>query len=152
MSHAIGGERPKRPEDLQSPILREHGRDAAQHCFRRCYETWPELDEKFGERGRRYVAEDAYWHLEHLDAALAVDSPSVFASYADWLTSMLRSRGVGPDQVAGAFGFLAESLGTVPCPPADAAQLAALLGILRDNQARIQAIAQAPETTSAEGP
>src|SRR5689334_6955256 len=108
MGNLIGGEKPLSPSNLCSPTLRRHGRAAAQHCFHRCYETWPWLDERFGARGRQHVAEDAYWHLEHLDAALEADEPRIFADYADWIAGLLEARGIGREQVSGAFGFLAE--------------------------------------------
>jgi hypothetical protein len=137
MPEMAGGERPRRPSQLSSPILRRHGREAAAHCFRRCYETWPELDARYGEWGRQFVAEDAFWHLEHLDAAIEVEDPAVFADYADWVTGLLGARGIGPEQVAGAFGFLAEALEKVACPAAQETHRERLVAVLRDNQARI---------------
>ena len=53
MGDLIGGERPLPPSKLRSPTLRKHGRAVAAHCVRRCYESWPWLDERFGARGRR---------------------------------------------------------------------------------------------------
>ena len=70
MADTIGGASPLPPEKLRSPVLRAHGREVAAHCFRRCYETWPGLNARYGARGREHVARDAFWHLEHLDAAV----------------------------------------------------------------------------------
>src|SRR5690349_9199480 len=110
MGDLIGGERPLHPSRLRSPTLRAVGRQAAAHCVRRCYEVWPDLSERYGARGRQHAGANALWHLEHLDAAIAAGEPGIFADYADWLTGLLEARGVGRDQVAGAFGFLAEAL------------------------------------------
>src|SRR4051794_8209849 len=99
MPEISDGERPMPPSQLGSPILRRQGRRAAAHCLRRCYETWPDLDAQYGARGRQFVAEDAFWHLEHLDAAVGAGAPAAFAEYADWLTGLLSARGVGPEQV-----------------------------------------------------
>jgi hypothetical protein len=137
MDDLIGGEQPLPPSKLRSPILRAHGRAAAEHCFRRCYETWPWLDERYGTRGRQHTAADAFWHLEHLDAALAAGEPRIFAEYADWLTGLLEARGMGRELVAGAFGFLAESLEGADCRATQEAHRRALIAVLRDNQARL---------------
>src|SRR3954465_15177579 len=140
MPDLIGGERPRLPSQLTSPVLRRHGRVAVAHCFRRCYETWPELNARYGERGRQFIAQDALWHLEHLDAAVEIADPAIFAQYADWVTGLLQARGVGAEQVAGAFGFLAEALAAVDCPAGQQAHRDELIALLRDNQVRILAM------------
>ena len=134
----IGGERPRRPSQLRSPLLRKYGRDVAAYCFRRCYETWPGLVERFGEKGRQHAARDAFWHLEHLDEAVAAGEPGIFADYADWLAGVLESRGIGRAQLAGAFGFMAEALEGVACPPNGEGHRGELVGILRENEARLR--------------
>lgn len=151
MSDTFGGERPLPPTQLSSPLLRSHGRAMADHCFRRCYETWPEMDQRFGARGRHHIIQDAYWHLEHLDAAAMAGEPAIFAEYADWLVGLLEARGIGREQVAGAFGFLAEALGAAECPADREAHRAELLAMLRDNRGRILAAtkaASAPEVSA----
>jgi hypothetical protein len=145
MSDLIGGEQPLPPSKLRSRTLRRHGRKAAAHCVRRCYETWPWLHERYGARGRQHVAADAFWHLEHLDAAVAAGEPRVFADYAGWLAGLLEARGIGRDQVAGAFGFLAEALEGAACPASQEAHRQALIAILRDNQAFVLVPAPAPQ-------
>ena len=137
MGDMIGGERPLSPSKLRSPLLRAHGRELAACCFRRCYESWPELDQRYGARGREHVAEDALWHLEHLDAAADAGEPRIFAEYADWLAGLLEARGIGREQVAGAFGFLADAIEGVDWPASREAHRAELVAILRDNQTRI---------------
>lgn len=109
----------------------------AAECYRRCYEAWPDLETRYGTRGRQFVAEDALWHLEHLDAAVEAGEPSVFAEYADWLTGLLGARGIRPEQVAGVFGFLAEALEALACPNSREHHRRALVAVLRENQARI---------------
>lgn len=144
MGDLIGGEQPLPPSKLRSPTLRAQGRKAAAYCLRRCYETWPELDERHGARGRQHTAMDAFWHLEYLDAAVAAVEPRIFSDYADWLTGLLEARGIGREQVAGAFGFLAESLEEAACSATGEAHKRALISILHDNQARLLATAPAP--------
>jgi hypothetical protein len=109
----------------------------ARFCFERIYSTWPELDQQYGERGRRLTAEDNFWHLEYLDGAVAAGEPRLFADYADWLVGLLVSRGLGQEHVAGAFGFLADGLEAVDCPASQETHRRALIETLRSNQRRV---------------
>ncbi|MGE5756288.1 MAG: B12-binding domain-containing protein [Planctomycetaceae bacterium] len=142
---SYGGERPVRPDALESPLLRVHGDDVARYCFDHCYATWPGLDERYRARGRHYTAEDNYWHLEHLDAAVASGEEGAFADYADWLVGLLSARGMERAHVAGAFGFLAEALERVGCPPAEEGHRQELIRLLRANQDRISGAPPAAE-------
>ncbi len=105
-----GGSRPKPPGELRSPVLRRYGQAAAEASSTRIYQTWPELADLYGERGRRLAAEDNYWHLSFLDASFAVGDAGHFERYADWLLRFLTARGLVAEHIAGAFGFLADAL------------------------------------------
>ncbi len=132
------GTRPKPPQELRSTVLRRHGLTAADHSFRRIYETWPELDERYGERGRQFTAEDNHWHLTFLDTAAALNDPAHFFQYADWLVSFLVPRGLIPTHVAGAFRFLAESLEHADITPGERDHRAKLVGMLSDAAERVE--------------
>ncbi|HEX8202341.1 MAG TPA: hypothetical protein VF590_17820 [Isosphaeraceae bacterium] len=134
-----GGEKPLPPSRLRSPLLRAHGAAVARYCFRKCYETWPELEARYGPRGRHFVAQDNYWHLEHLDTAAELHAPEIFEDYADWLVGLLRARGVEGEQLAGTFGFLAEGLAGIACKPQQEEHRGELIALLRAGQARASA-------------
>ncbi len=112
-----GGTRPKPPSDLRSPVLRRHGQAASEASFTRIYQTWPELADRYGEKGRQLTAEDNLWHLSFLDASFAVGDVTHFQRYADWLLRFLSARGMGAEHVVGAFGFLADALETAEVGP-----------------------------------
>ena len=63
------------------------------------YAGMPELLARHGERGRVKCLQDMHYNLEHLAPAVALDDPSLFARYAEWLRDMLGARGVGVDEV-----------------------------------------------------
>ena len=132
-----GGTQPKPPSELRSPVLRAHGHAVAQRSVGRIYEAWPELLERYGERGRSLTAEDNHWHLNFLDAAVALQEPARFERYADWLLAFLGPRGLGPQHVAGVFGFLAEGLADVAVAPEQETHRQALVDLLKQTGARI---------------
>ncbi len=132
-----GGTRPKPPAELRSPVLRRHGVAAAESSLRRIYETWPELGDQYGERGRSLTAEDNYWHLNFLDVAVELNYAPHFDRYADWLVSFLGPRGLGPHHVAGAFGFLADALESADVVPDHAEHRRRLIAQLRSTASRI---------------
>lgn len=126
-----GGTKPKTPSELRSPVLRRVGAGVAEACAERLYATWPGLVERYGERGRRFTAEDNLWHLNFLDVAVTLDDPGHFERYANWLVRFLGPRGLTPDHIAGAFGFLADGLADAECPAAHEAHRQSLVDLLR---------------------
>lgn len=63
------------------------------------YAADPTLLERFGESGRAKCLQDMHYALEHLAPAVALDDPSLFASYVRWLESLLAARGIGSRHV-----------------------------------------------------
>ncbi len=63
------------------------------------YEARPDMLATYGETGRAKCLQDMHYNLEHLAAAVAVGAPSLFVRYVDWLVSLLRARGIPPDDV-----------------------------------------------------
>jgi hypothetical protein len=135
-----GGTRPKPPTELRSPVLRDFGAAIAKACVEQIYATWPDLLDRYGERGRQFTAEDNFWHLNFLDAAVALGDPEHFRRYATWLLEFFAPRGLGPEHVAGAFQFLAEGLAAAEVPPEQEGHRQELIEVLRDTGARIRAL------------
>lgn len=128
---------PRRPYQLQSSLLRRHGAAIAQECFERAYATWPELEQRFGQRGRHHTAEDNFWHLDHLDTAVSAGAPEVFTEYTDWLVGLLLARGLGRHHIAGVYDFLAQSLDRIACPPRQESHRRELVHLLQQNRDRV---------------
>ncbi|MDT8862055.1 hypothetical protein N0O92_17735 [Alkalihalobacillus sp. MEB130] len=58
------------------------------------YEAYPELEEKFGERGKVKCKEDNEHHFNYLETAFLLNQPKIFTDYAIWLNNVLVSRGM----------------------------------------------------------
>jgi hypothetical protein len=114
-----GGTHAPRPETYATPYLREHSDFLAHDATRRFYERWPELVERYGERGRQHTYDDQFWHLSTMDAALQAGSPQLFTEYVAWLRGFLAGRGMGDDIAKANFTFFREALGTLPAEGRD---------------------------------
>jgi MerR family transcriptional regulator, light-induced transcriptional regulator len=68
--------------------------ELAKAITARLYAAMPELDAKYGERGRAKCLEDMRYNIEHLAPAVALRSPAMFAGYAQWLGELLQARGI----------------------------------------------------------
>jgi hypothetical protein len=84
-----------------------------ESCVARLYESWPELETRFGDHGRALTAEDCHWHLNYLDVALSLGDLASFHRYVEWLVRFLTPRGVEPSMIAGALVGLADALDEV---------------------------------------
>lgn len=58
------------------------------------YEAYPDLWERFGEKGFIHTEKDNHHHLDHLETAFSMDDEAIFLDYTKWLESVLLSRGV----------------------------------------------------------
>ena len=74
------------------------------------YDRYPELDEKYGEAGRKKCYEDNIHHFNYLESAADVGESKVFSDYALWLNSVLVSRGMKSDHLIVNFNCIKESL------------------------------------------
>lgn len=66
----------------------------AEDVVKRAYELEPELNDRYGERGRAFYLEDTHHHLDYLSQAVAVAQPLLFTEYISWAKAMLSARNV----------------------------------------------------------
>lgn len=78
------------------------------------YVKYPELDEKFGERGRQKCYEDNVYHFQYLETSAGLGSAKVFTDYALWLNSVLVSRGMSTDHLIDNFRSIITALEAYP--------------------------------------
>ncbi|KML34171.1 hypothetical protein [Rossellomorea marisflavi] len=74
------------------------------------YKRYPELQDRFGEEGRRKCREDNVHHFNYLQSAADVGEEKVFVDYAVWLNSVLVSRGMKPDHLIDNFVCIQEAI------------------------------------------
>ncbi|MBL0388229.1 hypothetical protein JJB07_16570 [Tumebacillus sp. ITR2] len=74
------------------------------------YEEFPELLERYGERGKVKCREDVFYHLEHLQIAFNMKQDKLFVDYAIWLDGLLRSRGMTTAHVVDSFSRIERAM------------------------------------------
>ncbi len=58
------------------------------------YEAYPDLWDRFGQKGFIHTEKDNHHHLDHLETAYSMEDEAIFLDYAKWLQSVLLSRGI----------------------------------------------------------
>ncbi len=74
--------------------LKEARHELAQTITDLHYKHHPELEEQYGERGRKKCYEDALYHISYLEQSVRVSSSDLFSNYLEWARTMLKERGI----------------------------------------------------------
>jgi hypothetical protein len=82
----------------------------------------PFWDARYGERGRRYVTQDALYHVQYLAEALWAGSPESLVQYARWLQTVLTTRGMCSRHLAENLDRLADAIREEALPDAETAE------------------------------
>lgn len=82
----------------------------AAHTAKSIYEAYPNLWERFGERGFLRTEEDNMHHLDHLETAFELQDQKVFVDYSKWLETVLTSRHVETALIVDNFERLIQEL------------------------------------------
>jgi len=72
------------------------------------FKNQPELDKKYGEKGRKKCREDAIYHLNYLIEALQIDSQELFNHYLEWAFNMLDARNIPIDDLVHNIQYIKE--------------------------------------------
>ncbi|MTH53715.1 hypothetical protein GKZ89_09895 [Bacillus mangrovi] len=91
-------------------------KQAIDHVVSGIYRQYPELLEKYGERGKEKCREDNEHHFKHLRTAYEADMPKIFTDYAIWLNNVLTSRGMKSEHLIDNFDRIAEAMGSIDAP------------------------------------
>ena len=79
---------------IQSQTIRSQGPAIAQALVAREFLLHPELEKRYGQKGREKCLEDAGYHLAYLAEAVEAENPELFADYVSWVKVMLCCRGI----------------------------------------------------------
>lgn len=74
--------------------LEAHKEELAELVTSMHFERHPELDDRYGEEGRKKCYEDTIYHLDYLEQAIRVDSSELFNNYLSWARTMLQERDI----------------------------------------------------------
>lgn len=85
--------------DRAAARLEQEQGELARAITAALYAELPELEGKYGERGRVRCLEDMNFNLEHLRPAVQLARPEMFVAYVQWLDGLLRSRGIDTREV-----------------------------------------------------
>ena len=128
--------------DLASRI-EAHADALAERTLVRMYEN-PFWEARFGERGRRFAAQDQHHHIRHLVIALRIGGPETMGGYARWLQVVLTSRGMCSRHLADNFAGVAEAISTgIDRPEPALAYLRAAEAALRYDDGPARAVQEA---------
>lgn len=83
----------------------------AQYVTDLHFKRHPEIEEKYGKKGREKCYEDAIYHLDYLAESIRVDSKNLFINYLDWAQTMLRERSIPENDLVDNMVFLKEAIG-----------------------------------------
>lgn len=84
---------PNSLETIRDFII-ERQDDLAGEIVARQWKLRPELEARYGKKGRTRCLEDARYHLKYLAEAIAAAEPVLFADYLVWAKTMLSSRNI----------------------------------------------------------
>jgi methanogenic corrinoid protein MtbC1 len=88
----------------------------AQAISDRFFLVRPDLEVRYGERGRQFCTADTCFHIEFLAGAIQAGSPEAFADYVRWTARMLDARGIDAHSLEENFTQLEEHLSPVLSP------------------------------------
>lgn len=84
--------------------------DLALEVLERHYSRRPDLERRYGTRGRELCLQDIRYHLSYLSEALSSRSPQLFTDYVEWAAVLLRSQGTPQEDLEENLGIIHEVL------------------------------------------
>ncbi|MFP8489218.1 cobalamin-dependent protein [Gracilimonas sp. Q87] len=90
--------------------LKEHRHELAQEITELHFKNHPELEEKYGDKGREKYYEDIVSHINYLEQAVRVNSSALFSNYLDWARTMLKERGIPESNLIESISFMKEAI------------------------------------------
>lgn len=70
----------------------------------------PELEDRYGKKGREKCYEDAVYHLNYLEQAVRFDSKTLFGNYLFWARTMLRKMNIPEHDLDDSITFMKKAV------------------------------------------
>ena len=99
-----------------SDLLTTKAEEIAALATRSLFEQQPQLEERFGPRGREKSREDFAHHVRYLAEAVRADSPTLYREYATWVTSLLSNLGLTREHIRWGFSYLKPAIAETVAP------------------------------------
>ncbi|WHY72602.1 hypothetical protein [Fictibacillus enclensis] len=88
--------------------------DIVNKVVTKMYEDYPDLQNRYGEKGKKKAIEDNYHHMKHLETAYELKNPVFFSDYASWLNGILEKFGMTADLLIYNFDEIDKILAGMP--------------------------------------
>lgn len=127
--------------------LRERAPDIAADTVARHYARVPELAARYGAEGRERCLEDAAYHLQYLEQAVASGQEALFVQYVKWGRALLEARNIPARDIDQNLECLLEAIAAALDAPAAAHAVTpvhAALQTLREPRARTRSFLSDP--------
>ncbi|MEK7991583.1 MAG: cobalamin-dependent protein [Thiotrichaceae bacterium] len=85
------------PNPEVSQLINEQRADLAGIITQEYYRQYPELEQRYGEKGRIACTQDVEYHLTYLSEAISAGHPSFFENYIAWAKVLLNGVNVPSD-------------------------------------------------------
>jgi methanogenic corrinoid protein MtbC1 len=85
--------------------------DLAREIVERHWKLRPDLEQRYGEKGRARCLEDARYHLRYLSEAVGAREPALFVHYVTWARTMLIARHIPVEDLVANLELMLDVLG-----------------------------------------
>ena len=110
-----------KPAERAAAALLEHKEAIARAVTAQLFDEMPGLWEKYGQRGWDKCLQDMRHTVDHLAPAVELESPAMFARFAEWCDTVLRSRNVPTDELVRCLELMrGDAAGRMPAEQAGA--------------------------------
>ncbi|MCV6638779.1 cobalamin-dependent protein [Candidatus Albibeggiatoa sp. nov. NOAA] len=83
-----------------SELLDEQQVDLAVFIAQAYYQQYPEIEQRYGARGKKACIQDIKYHLTYLSEAIAAGHPSFFGNYIAWAKVLLSGMNIPSEDLA----------------------------------------------------
>lgn len=88
------------PNPEISQLINKQRADLSKMITQEYYQQYPELEQRYGEKGRVACIQDVEYHLTYLSEAISAGHPSFFENYIAWAKVLLNGMNIPSEDLA----------------------------------------------------